>query len=647
VKLKHILCITGTISATFMLTGLMAAGLSINGSNAVPTTANIDYDLANSRIDVSVAEPFFCTNFGSSSLPIGLRIFDPNNESPAVLTGLQDIQYDPSSNSLNIIGDTTLVCMDAAGSSGNGSSDIIFTHGFDPAGGAPNSDISVNYTASNNTIAAGFNFVYHIVATNNGTNLAHFNLTDFFPKTGNFDPALGSGTWSCAVVTGASANATCGNNVSGTDVVDIVDAVLDAGDSIDITVTRLVINNSAALPQTLTLTAAALVDPQYTDSLLSNNVDNFSLNVVNNQPPTITAIPDQSILEDTATAALPFSISDVETSVTCLNNVTASSSDPAMIPATGIAIADTGNGTDCTVTVTPAANANGSASVTLTVTDGTTAVNSVFTVNITAVNDKPVFSVNPTVIVDGPYAPASGNIVVKGIDSPNSTVTTFATVNTFGAADEDNNQQVLAYTVTVVADPDGIIARDGFTNEPIVSMATDGSFTYALAGNFGTATLQAVLQDNGGTANGGNDTSDPVTFTIEVPAPNPALTLAKTVYGSWDAGAGCATAGENVTNVAGAVITYCFTVTNTGDVALDITSLNDIDLNLSMNDLTLLGNPSLPLAPGASSTWYFETNINGTLTNHATVSGTPVDANGTPLGFPDATANDTANVTQL
>jgi len=63
--------------------------------------------------------------------------------------------------------------------------------------------------------------------------------------------------------------------------------------------------------------------------------------------------------------------------------------------------------------------------------------------------------------------------------------------------------------------------------------------------------------------------------------------------------------------------------------------------------LTPIGNPSLPLAPGDSATWYVESNINGTLTNHANTAGTPVDANNTPLGFPDATASDTANVTQL
>ena len=636
------------LACGLVTTGTQAAGLSINGSNPVATTANIDYDLANNRIDVSVAEPFFCTNFGSSNLPISLRIFDPNNESPAPLSGLQSIQYDVASNSLNVIGDSTLVCMDAAGTvSGGGSSDVIFAHGFEAPGGASNSDIAVNYTANGNTVAAGFNFVYHITAVNNGTDLAHFNLTDFFPKSSSFDPALGSGTWSCAVVNGSSANASCGTNTTGTDVVDVVDAILDAGDSIDITVTRPVINNSAALPQTLTLNAAALVAPQYTDSVLGNNVDSFSLNVVDNQPPTITAIPDQTILEDNSTAALPFSISDVETAVTCLGHVTASSSDTTIIPTSGIAISDTGNGTDCTVTVTPAGNANGSAVVSVVVNDGTTSINSDFTVNITPVNDKPVFSVSPTVIVDGPYAPAGNGAATKSAETPAATVTAFATVDSFGAPDEDSSQQVQAYTVTVVSDPNGVIALDGFTNEPIISLANDGTLTYALSGSFGTATFEAVLQDNGGTANGGIDLSDPVSFTIDVPAPNPSLQLDKTVYGSWDSGAGCPNAGENVSNVAGAVITYCFTVTNTGDVYLDINTLDDTDLGLSLNDLTLIGNPSLPLAPGASATWYVESNINGTLTNHANAAGTPVDANNTPLGFPDATDSDTANVTQL
>ncbi len=623
-----------------------ATGLSINGSSPVATTANIDYDTASNRFDVSVAEPFFCANFGTSNLPIGLRIFDPNNESPAVLTGLQNIQYDVSSNSLNITGDATLVCMDAAGTVTSTGSDLIFGHDFDIATAAPAADIAVGYTAANNTVAAGFDFVYQITATNNGNELARFNLTDFFPKSPGFDPSLDSGSWSCTVTAGSSANASCGNNSNGTDVVDLTDAALDAGDSLVVTVTRPTINSNATLPQNLTLNAAVLIDPQHTDNQLGNNAASFTLTVVANQPPTITSLADQSILEDSSTTALPFSIGDVETAVTCLSSVTASSSNPTIAPASGIVIADTGNGTDCTVTVIPASNANGPVDITLLVDDGTTTSSSGFTLNIIAVNDKPAFSVDPVVIVDGPYAPTSG-AATAGVVSPNSTIAAFATVDTFGAGDEDATQQVQGYTLTLVSDPDGVISLDGFTSEPIISLTNDGTLTYALSGNFGTATFEAVLQDNGGTANGGVDTSDPVIFTIDVPAPSPALTLAKTVYGSWDNGAGCATAGETVSNVSGAAITYCFTVTNTGDVHLDINTLDDIDLNLNINNLTLLGNPALPLAPGASATWYYETTINGSLINTANAAGTPVDASGTPLGFPDATANDTAEVIQL
>src|SRR5262249_36621783 len=50
---------------------------------------------------------------------------------------------------------------------------------------------------------------------------------------------------------------------------------------------------------------------------------------------------------------------------------------------------------------------------------------------------------------------------------------------------------------------------------------TNGKLTYTPAANAnGLATVTVRLKDNGGTANGGNDTSGPQTFTISVTAVN-------------------------------------------------------------------------------------------------------------------------------
>lgn len=96
--------------------------------------------------------------------------------------------------------------------------------------------------------------------------------------------------------------------------------------------------------------------------------DTFVLTVVSvNDLPTISAIADQSIAEDTATALLPFTITDIETALSCAS-VTKVSSVTSLIPTVNVVIA--GTAPNCTVQVTPSANQNGASLITLTVTDG-------------------------------------------------------------------------------------------------------------------------------------------------------------------------------------------------------------------------------------------------------------------------------------
>ncbi|MGF2036394.1 MAG: FG-GAP-like repeat-containing protein [Nostoc sp. CmiVER01] len=97
-------------------------------------------------------------------------------------------------------------------------------------------------------------------------------------------------------------------------------------------------------------------------------------------------IPDQTIDQDTATAEIPFSIGDSETAASNLT-VTASSSNPDLIPNNGILIS--GTGSDRTITVTPAATKYGQSKITLNVSDGEQVTSRAFVVNVNNVNDKP------------------------------------------------------------------------------------------------------------------------------------------------------------------------------------------------------------------------------------------------------------------
>jgi len=112
---------------------------------------------------------------------------------------------------------------------------------------------------------------------------------------------------------------------------------------------------------TATITAAV------NDGGTSNNILTRSFMVVVNQPPMISAIASQVIAVDMRTQAIPFVISDAESSVDSLS-LTGFSSNAALVQ--NAAIVFGGNSTNRTVTVTPVAGQTGDANITVTVGDG-------------------------------------------------------------------------------------------------------------------------------------------------------------------------------------------------------------------------------------------------------------------------------------
>jgi uncharacterized repeat protein (TIGR01451 family) len=144
------------------------------------------------------------------------------------------------------------------------------------------------------------------------------------------------------------------------------------------------------------------------------------------------------------------------------------------------------------------------------------------------------------------------------------------------------------------------------------------------------------------------ETTDPLDF-------DPAVDIQKTVALGHDNGASFGSSGELVSGLPGAQVTYYFKVTNTGATYLNDIAINDPNLGIDINDLTLLGAESntLPLAPGEKVVYYYETTISSDLLNTATTIANPVYADGTDLDVDgdgqtgsddDVTANDTAEV---
>ena len=111
-----------------------------------------------------------------------------------------------------------------------------------------------------------------------------------------------------------------------------------------------------------------------------------------NDTPTISNITNKTTAEDTATAAISFTIGDVDTPLTGLS-VMATSSNPTLITPSGFAI--TGTTASRSLKITPAKDQNGTATVTVTVSDGNTSRSDTFILNVTPVNDAPTISTIP------------------------------------------------------------------------------------------------------------------------------------------------------------------------------------------------------------------------------------------------------------
>ena len=117
-----------------------------------------------------------------------------------------------------------------------------------------------------------------------------------------------------------------------------------------------------------------------------------------NTPPTITAIANQSVLMNTATGPISFTLGDAETPAASLT-LTASSDTPALLPPAGIVFA--GSGANRTATLTPSANRTGTAAVNIRVNDangGSSA--SQFTLTVNAAPALPLLDRNGDGISD-------------------------------------------------------------------------------------------------------------------------------------------------------------------------------------------------------------------------------------------------------
>jgi CSLREA domain-containing protein len=207
---------------------------------------------------------------------------------------------------------------------------------------------------------------------------------------------------------------------------------------------------------------------------------------------TIANIGDTSTLEDTQ-VVVPFDGGDTST----ITSVTATSDNASVVPNDPAHLSAAVTGSTVVITINPAANVSGAVNVTVTVNRTGGPESNSFLLTVNPVNDSPTFTNGPDQTINEDAGP--------------QTINAWATNISTGAPDESG--QTLTFQIT------------GNTNASLFSagpaIAANGTLTYTPAANAnGSATITINLKDNGGTANGGTDTSASQTFTITVNAVN-------------------------------------------------------------------------------------------------------------------------------
>jgi uncharacterized repeat protein (TIGR01451 family)/CSLREA domain-containing protein len=331
------------------------------------------------------------------------------------------------------------------------------------------SDLGVGKTADVASAGLGDPVVFTIVVANSGPDAVTGALVSDDPG-----PTFTNASWTCSASAGSSCTASGGGAIG--DLADIL-----AGGQVTYTLNTVVaMDASAGIADN---TAEVTLPGGAADPNPPDNADTASVEIIDLPP---TAVDDvASVLEDSGT-----------TTIDVLANDTDPDGGPLMImsatqPADGsVVVAPDG----LSLSYTPDAETCNDGAPTddfgYTLNGGSSAT---VAVSVACVNDAPSFVPGPDPMLPG------------GTTGPQSFTGWVVSVD-FGGGEA---QAVDSYAVAIVDDPAGILSGG-------VSIATNGTLSFTLTGAGGTAQLEATVTDDGGTANGGQDTSPPVAFSIDV-----------------------------------------------------------------------------------------------------------------------------------
>jgi gliding motility-associated-like protein len=303
---------------------------------------------------------------------------------------------------------TTLVPVANVNFSGTGSSRTVTVTPAANESGTATISIRVN----DGTATATRNFIVTVTAVNDPPTISPIaaqTITEDTP-TGPLAFTIGDLETGALTVSRSSSNTT---------LVPINNVVL-AG-----TGTSRTVNVIPATNQTGTTTISITVDDETTTTTMEFDVTVTGVD----DSPTISAISNRTISEDTPTGDISFNVNDPETPSADLT-VTTTSTDTDLLPLANIVV--TGTGGTRNVNITPALNQTGSGSVTLTVSDGVNTTSRTFAINVTPVNDLPQITAQVPITVNEaqPVALSLANLTVFDPDTDPSALTLFVTGGT-------------------------------------------------------------------------------------------------------------------------------------------------------------------------------------------------------------------------
>jgi hypothetical protein len=342
-----------------------------------------------------------------------------------------------------------------------------------PAAGQSGS-ATITVTVGDGTNSASDTFVLTVVPNTPPT------LSDLADQTVNEDAATAALAFTVGDAETAAGSLTVSGGSSNPALVPAANIVFGgSGANRTVTVTPLADQSGSA---TITVTVS---------DGISSASDTFLLTVnpVNDNP-TISDITDRSLVQDTSTGPISFTVGDVETAAGSLT-VSGSSGNLTLVPNANIVFG--GSGASRTVTVTPAAGQVGSATITVTVGDGSASVSDTFILTVTS---------------SGNTAPTISDIADRTINEDSNTGAISFTIGDAQTAAGSLTLTRNSSNPTLVPVANIVFGGSGANRTVTVTPATN---------QFGTATITVTVSD------GSLSTSD--TFLLTVTGVNDGPTI--------------------------------------------------------------------------------------------------------------------------